>query len=158
MDPRQKLADAVWLDDVVVRAELEPHHPVDLLAPRADDDDRHAGALSKPPADLQAVQVGQTEVEQNEVCLPSVEGSLSRRGAVDLESLPREALEQRLGNRVLVLDDQNSHESMVAAAPGSDIRAFPNLYRTLAEAWFGALPQLTGAGLPSLHRIDWRPG
>jgi hypothetical protein len=43
---------------------------------------------------------------------------------------------------------------MVAAAPGSDIRAFPNLYRTLAEAWFGALPQLTGAGLPSLHRIE----
>jgi hypothetical protein len=43
---------------------------------------------------------------------------------------------------------------MVAAVPRPGIGAFPNLYRTLAEAWRGAPPRLTGAGLPSVHRIE----
>jgi hypothetical protein len=89
MDPRQKLADAVWLDDVVVRAELEPHHPVDLLAPRADDDDRHAGALSKPPADLQAVQAAAPAAA-------SSTSIASRTAALDrAEVAPRKALAQK---------------------------------------------------------------
>ena len=39
-DPGDELAEAEGLDDVVIRAELQPHYPVDLGAARRDDQDR----------------------------------------------------------------------------------------------------------------------
>ena len=51
-DAGQQLAEAERLDDVVVRAELEPDHPIDLLPLGGDDDDRHVRAGAQPSADL----------------------------------------------------------------------------------------------------------
>src|SRR6185437_15887094 len=56
-DPRNELAQAVRLDEIVVRAELQADDPVDLLASCADDDDRHPRPLAQPPADLETVDV-----------------------------------------------------------------------------------------------------
>ena len=66
-DARDQLAQPERLDDVVVRAELEPDHPVRLLAARGDDDDRHVGPLAHAPADVEPVGVGKPQVEQHQI-------------------------------------------------------------------------------------------
>ena len=141
LDPRDELAEAVRLDHVVVGAELEPDDAVDLLAAGGDDDDRDARALAQPPADLEAVDVRQAQVEQDEIGLarPS-SAAWPVAAALDREALALEPLDERLGDRVLVLDDQELHALMVAAARRPGIRAFPNLYRTPGKAWPPALP------------------
>jgi hypothetical protein len=66
-DPRHQLAQPERLDDVVVGAELEQDHPVDLLAARRHHDDRHVAACPQPLAHHVALEVGETEVEQHQV-------------------------------------------------------------------------------------------
>jgi hypothetical protein len=120
MTARIRATSSRTLDHIVVRAELEPDHAVDLLPACAHDDDRDARALAQPPADLETVDVRQAQVEQHEVGLRSVEGLAAGGRAVDLHPLPAEPLGERLGDCVLVLDDQNSHAAMLAppAHPG----------------------------------------
>ena len=66
-DPGDQLAQPERLDDVVVGAELEPDDAVGLLAAGGHDDDRDARALAQLPADVEAVDVRQAQVEQDEV-------------------------------------------------------------------------------------------
>ena len=108
----RQLAQAVRLDDVVVGAELEADDAVDLLAARGDDDDRHARALAQAAADLEAVDVGQAQVEQDEIGSARLERRLPGGGTLDLEAFPLEPFDERLGDRVLVLDDQELHVAM----------------------------------------------
>ena len=108
-DPRHELAQAERLHDVVVRAELEPDDAVDLLALRRDHDDRHVRARAQLAADREAVDVRQPEVEQHEVDGGGVERRLAGRDARHLEALAREPLDERLGDRVFVLDDEQVH-------------------------------------------------
>ena len=157
MDAGEELAEAVRLDHVVVGAELETHHPIDLLAAGGDDDDRHARALAQPPADLEAVDVRQAEVEQDEVGLGGVQGLLPGRCPLDLEAFSAQPLGERLGDRVFVFDDQDLHTPIVAPSEGAGIRAFPNLYQPLDEPFLLAVPALTGWGLPSSQSIERRP-
>src|SRR3954470_12841743 len=67
LDPRAELAHGERLGDVVVGAQLEPDHLVDLLRLRGQHDDRHARASAQPPAHLEPVDVGEHEVEHHEV-------------------------------------------------------------------------------------------
>ena len=66
-DARDELAEAERLDDVVVGAELQPDDPVDLFGARGHHDDRHVGARPQLAAHVEAVAVGQAEVEQHHV-------------------------------------------------------------------------------------------
>ena len=57
------------LREVVVGADLETDQSVDLLAPRGDDHDVGVGEGAQLPADLDPVEVGEGEVERDEVGL-----------------------------------------------------------------------------------------
>ena len=113
-----KLAQPVRLHDVVVRAELEPDHTVDLLPPRAHDDDRDVRARAKLAADGEAVDVGQPEIEQDQVGFVGVERFLPGRDAHDVVALAPEPLDERLRDRVFVFHDQHAHGGRVARGSG----------------------------------------
>ena len=133
-DAGDQLAQPERLDDVVVGAELEPDDPVGLLAARGDDDDRHVGALAQLPADVEPVGVREPQVEQDEVRLGRLERRRTGRGALDLEALAAEPLDERLGDCVLVLDDQDAHGDIVAAPGTRCIGSFPNLCNCLPRS------------------------
>ena len=82
VDASQELANAERLDQIVVGAELEAHDAVDLVSAGADDDDRHARAGAQLTAHLEAVAVGEAQVEQHEIVL-------GRRHAHPPRSRPR---------------------------------------------------------------------
>ena len=112
-DPQDQLADAEWLDDVVVGAQLETDHPVDLLALGGQHHHRRlagGGVAPDPPADLGPRDVGQHEVQQHDVGREPLH-RLQTVGAV-LGCLNREAgggqvVGQQLAKIGLVLDDQD---------------------------------------------------
>src|SRR5207248_3477790 len=62
-----ELAHRERLRDVVVRAELEAEHLVELLGLRGEHDDRHRGARAELTADLEAVDLRQHYVEHDEI-------------------------------------------------------------------------------------------
>ena len=110
-DAGDHLGAAERLDHVVVGAELEADDAVGLRAAGGQDDDRDARAGADRAADVAPVAVGQVEVEQDQVGLEAL-GQLERagRGARDvgLEALAGERLGERLGDRALVLDEQDA--------------------------------------------------
>src|SRR6266581_4841908 len=63
----EDLANREWLGDVVVGAKLETDDLVDLGVLGRDDDDRHAAALAKRAAEVEAAHPRQHQVEQHEV-------------------------------------------------------------------------------------------
>ena len=66
-DAGDELAEPERLHDVVVGADLQEPDAVELVLAGGDDDDRHVGAGADAAADLAAVEIGETEVEQDEV-------------------------------------------------------------------------------------------
>ena len=62
-DPGEQLAEAERLDDVVVGAHLEADDLVHLLTFGSDHDDRDARPRAQLPADGEAVEIGEAEVE-----------------------------------------------------------------------------------------------
>jgi hypothetical protein len=105
----QQFLEGEWLGQVIVRAEVEPFHPVVHPPPRAEHKDGYRGA---PPPQflehLEAVQVRQAEVEDHQ-------RDVGARGA--LERLPpalhpfhavsvsAEPLDEERGDALLVLND-----------------------------------------------------
>src|SRR5689334_4606375 len=61
-----ELAGREGLRHAVVGAELEPGDAVDLLVPGGDDHDRQSGGAADSPTDVEAVGVGQLQVEDGE--------------------------------------------------------------------------------------------
>src|SRR5206468_2944409 len=67
-DPGQEFAEPERFGDVVVSPRVEPDDDVDLVGSGRENDDRRAWrGASEVSADLQPVDVGQAEVEDNEV-------------------------------------------------------------------------------------------
>ena len=62
-----ELADRERLRDVVVRAELEPDHLVELVVSRRQHHDRHGAARPEPLADLEPVEPRQHHVKHDKV-------------------------------------------------------------------------------------------
>ncbi len=67
---RQELPQAEWLGDIVVGPELEPDHPVDLIAPMAGGDDhRQVGMGADLAQEVQPVFLAEPEVEDDQARL-----------------------------------------------------------------------------------------
>ena len=67
VDPRHQLARAERLGHVVVAADLEPEHAVDLLVAGGQEQDRHVGGLADLPADFEPVHLGHADIEDDQV-------------------------------------------------------------------------------------------
>ena len=115
-DPGDQLAEAERLDDVVVGAELQEHDAIDLLTAGADHDDRHRAARAQLPADHLAVEVGEPEVEQDEIGRVGAERVGAGGDHDDVVALAGQALPQRLGDPRIVLDHEHPHPQMLTAA------------------------------------------
>ena len=65
--PRDQFARAERLGDVVVAADLEAKHAVDLVVARRQKQDRHVGGLAHFPADVEPVEFGHADIENDQV-------------------------------------------------------------------------------------------
>ena len=110
LDPRKELRARERLGDVVVGADLEAHHPVDLLALGGEDDDRGIDALAAQRAQhLDAAHPRQHDVEEDEVQAlrpGDRDGVLAIGGAQRLVALARQVEGERLAQGAVVLDDR----------------------------------------------------
>ena len=124
-DAQGELARAERLDDVVVGADLETGDPVLLLAARGEHDDGQVGALGpQPSADLEAVDAGQHEVEDDEV---GRRGRRDREGGQavgrvrGLEPVATQVAEDDLGHGEVVVDDEHAgHGPSVGSGRSGD--------------------------------------
>src|SRR5829696_8782882 len=72
-DAGHELPDGERLGDVVVRPELEPDDPVYLVVAGGQHDDGHVALRPNPPYDLRAVELGEHDVEHDQVRFISLE-------------------------------------------------------------------------------------
>ena len=109
---RAELAHRERLGDVVVGAELEAEHLVDLLRLGREHDDRHRRALrAQPLADLEAVHPRQHQVEHHEVelLLGEARERLAAVGRLhDLVAVALEREREQCLDRLLVVDEQDA--------------------------------------------------
>ncbi len=90
LDARRELTRRERLGDVVVGAHGEPDHLVQLVGASGDHDDVGVGELPDLPAHLDAVDVGQAQIEDRHVralLLGAFHGLLTVTGGDDLEAL-----------------------------------------------------------------------
>ena len=110
-DARQKLVDTERLGHVVVGAEVERVYLVGFATASREHDDRRARVLADPTHDLEAVTVGQVEIEHDEIGLPPlvardrIARGLSR---LDLKAMPAEVRSECPDHRRLVVDDEET--------------------------------------------------
>jgi hypothetical protein len=96
--------------DVVVGSELEPDDPVGLLRARGQHDHGKLRARADPPAELEAVQAREHQVEHDETRLVFAEQLLCVQAVARLEGLVALALEvadDDVPDDRLVVDDEN---------------------------------------------------
>lgn len=95
---------------MVVRADLQADHPVRLVAARADHDDRDLAARPRRLADVEAIRVGQAEVEQGDVVRALVRRRRAARGhPLDLEAVAQQSAPERFGDRLVVFHQEYAH-------------------------------------------------
>ena len=115
-----QLAQAVGLGDVVVGADLERHDGVDLGALGRDHDDGDLRAGADGPADVDARQLGQHEVQQQDVghgLVEELQGLVAVAGHGDPEALVGQADDQRLNEGLLVLGQQDLDRAFARRRP-----------------------------------------
>ena len=105
------------LDDVVVGAGVETGDPlVERTTRRGDDHRRRKPGRPAPPQPIDAVAVGQAEIEDDDVETGDVErrgGGLEITDRVRREAAAPEAVDDEAGEPSIVLDHQCSHAFLV---------------------------------------------
>ena len=128
-DAGQQLGEGERLDDVVVRARIEPHHAVLERVARGQNNHRRLEAAAPDRReDLDAVPAGQTQVEQDEV--ETVRRQAKERrlaGGLDdhVVALALEPLAERLGHLPLVLDHEQAQRPRTGGADAERFRRRP---------------------------------
>ena len=132
-----QLAEPERLHDVVVGTELETDDTVDLVAARRHDDDRDVGLRAQPATQLEAVEVGEAEVEQHDVGVRAVLVEVVERApagvaVADREPFTLEAPDEGHRDVVVVLDEEHVHAKAVDTSGGAPL---PNLGADEEDRW-----------------------
>ena len=120
LDASDELGGGERLGEVVVAAELEAEHAVDLAVARGEEDHRDLRGLAQPTAHLQPVDVGQTDVEHDEagpVRADRLEARFAGRRLEHPVPVAGEVEVDEIGDVGLVVDDDDGspfHGAMVA--------------------------------------------
>lgn len=110
VDARHQLGHPERLDDVVVGAGPQTLEDVAFLAARGHHDQRSVADGAQPPQEFQPVQVGQAEVEQDELGLAQVQqGVQGPADPADGVAALGEGGAEGLGHPVVVLDEKRVH-------------------------------------------------
>ena len=111
LDPRHQLPRGERLGDVVVPAQFQPQHAVDLIIAGRQEDDRRAAGLADTAADLGAVQLRHGDIEHDQV-RPLRREALERLRAVPgFEGVEAFLIEGKLhdfADMGVVVDDENA--------------------------------------------------
>ena len=111
-DARDQLLEAERLGDVVVAAQREAADLVLGGVARGEEDDRDLRAAGAEPAcDLEALHVGQHDVEHHQLRLERRCGGErlpARRGGLDLEALEAQRHREHVEDVRLVVDDEDA--------------------------------------------------
>ena len=67
VDAGDEFARAERLGDVIVAADLEAEHTVDFVVPRRKKQDRNVGGLANFAADVQSVEFGHADIQDDEI-------------------------------------------------------------------------------------------
>ena len=141
MDAGDEFAESERFDQIIVGTKFESEHPVDLVTARGHHDDRDRRGNADAPTDLVPVDVGETEIEQHDLgmkrTVQHLDAGEAGGFASDDESLTLETVLERLGDCVVVFDDQEVHDDRVSRSR----RVNPRLCRTF-----------TLRGAPASHR------
>ena len=126
-----QLAEAERLDDVVVRAELEADtrstsSPLAVTTMIGTSERARSRRQTSVPS-----MSGQPQVEQHEVGRRRLQRLLAGRDPRHLEALATQPVGERLGDRVVVFDDQDPHARIVARPPAAGVRQ----ERSVTRAW-----------------------
>src|SRR5215210_5532888 len=108
-DARHQLPDGERLGHVIVRPELEPDDSVYLVVAGGEHDDGHVALGADPSYYLRAVELGEHDVEHDQVRLVALErfqGGLAVTRDLDLEPLALEGMREHLLERRLVVDQK----------------------------------------------------
>lgn len=110
LDPGADLTRRKRLAHVIVCAQFQPEHTVDLLAARGQENDRQLAGLADRAADVKAVAVGHTDIEDREVgwLLRKYRQRVARQWHMrDLKALAAQRVKQRVGDGWFILKQQN---------------------------------------------------
>ena len=113
-DPGDHLAGSERLDHVVVGADLQPDNSVGHGAACRHHDDRHIRVTADSAAEVTPVDVGKREIEQDHVRpddARQLKGRSTARGDLRPESGAAQRAGERLGNRALVLYEQDDTQA-----------------------------------------------
>ncbi len=111
-DARAQLADRERLDDVVVRSQFKTDDTIGLIAARGDDDDGNVGDSPKRTEDVEAIVIRESEIEQDDVCLPCrIEDLDGKPDMYDVESMAAQSVDKWFSHRRVVFNNQHSHAS-----------------------------------------------
>src|SRR5664279_3827913 len=116
---RQEFIDPEWFRDIIVGAEIERFDlGAFILTTRQDNDRQGFAAIPDLTDDIEAIHVGQTEVEDYEiggVSFDHVERGAGVRCVLDDIALALQARPQKAKDCRLVIDDENAKQT-----PGHD--------------------------------------
>ena len=110
LHPRDQLGGRERLREVVVAAELEAEHAVDLAVARGEEDHRDLRRLADALAHLEPVDVGEPDVEHHEpgpLVADRLEPGLAGRGLQHPVALAGEVEVDEVGDVRLVVDDED---------------------------------------------------
>ena len=108
-DAGDQLARAEGLRHIIVAAHFKTEDAIDLLIARRQEEDRQGGGLADFPADLEAVDVRQTDVEHDEIGAGATkgrEGFLARPGNHGPHTGPLNGKADDIADMRLVVDHQ----------------------------------------------------
>jgi len=118
-DPGEELGEPERLGDVVVGARVEAGDDVELIALGGEHEDRGARADGSDPAtDLQSIDTGQPDVEDEQVVLPGERlphRLVAVRDPVNLVPLTAQGPHEGLHDSLVVLGEEQSHWAIVGS-------------------------------------------
>ncbi len=140
VDACHQLGEREGLGDVVVGADVEADHLVDLRTLGGEHEDGRRHLLSQDAADLEPAELGQHQVEQDEVGTDAARlGERLRPGPrlADLVPLLDEVVAQRLADVGLVLDHEDAFGHQRFRACVSAMPVATALMVRVASPWAG---------------------
>ncbi len=106
----EQLVDAKWLGKVIVRADFEAGHPIELRSFRREHDDRDGPVGAQPAADAEAVLARHHDVEDDEIDARRAHrlrhrSSILRNGHA--KSVAGQEAREKAAQFLVVIDDQD---------------------------------------------------
>jgi hypothetical protein len=108
--PRHQLSNRERLGDIIVGPELQSHDPIYLVVLGREHYDRHIALGSNPPTYFCTIQLGQHDVEDDEMRLvrtDRLQRGLAVTDRVYLKTLPLQRVDEHLLNGRLIVHQED---------------------------------------------------